>query len=58
MKLSIFLAVCSNCGCDINPDDELNICSTVGCLFRFIGNKAHVKLAFIYVSLYLIIVVK
>ena len=35
----IFLAVCSNCGCDINSHDELNFCSTVGCLFKLCFKK-------------------
>ena len=34
LKQSYFLAVCSNCGSDINSHDDLKFRSTVGCLFK------------------------
>ena len=39
LKSSSFLAVSSNCGCDINSHDELNSCSIVGCLFKLCSKK-------------------
>ena len=39
-KPSSFLAVCSNCGCDINSHDDVYSCPIVECLFRLCSKKS------------------
>ena len=39
-KDSKFLAVCSNCWCDINSEDNLITCSTTNCSFNVCSKKS------------------
>ena len=40
MKQSTYLASCSHYWCNINSEDDLNTCSTVGCLFKLCSKKS------------------
>ena len=40
VKDSTFLAVCSNCWCDINSEDNLSTCSTTDCTFKLCSKKS------------------
>ena len=40
VKKSIFLAICSNCWCNINSEDNLITCSTTECTFKLCSKKS------------------